>query len=233
MADGVIRLLNNEPLRKNISSNTLQKIVSTAWENSAVAHVKLLEKITGEKQSIQYNLPEIKLDHLKQMTTKKGIIQFSKINQPDIDSGYTLDDNARALITMCMHYKLTGDETDLEYIQKYISFIDHCQQPAGDYLNYVDKNGKFTGQNKAVNLDDANGRAFWALGYTVSLMGLIPREIVSEAITIFEKSLPPLTSVHSTRAMAFVIKGLYYYNKAINSPKNLLLLKTLAIVWPR
>jgi glycosyltransferase involved in cell wall biosynthesis len=228
LADGVIRLLNNEPLRKNISSNTLQKIVSTAWENSAVAHVMLLEKIADEKISIQYNLPDIKLDHLKQMTAKIGIIQFSKINQPDIDSGYTLDDNARALITMCMHYKLTGEETDLEYIQKYLSFIDRCQQPAGDYLNYVDEHGKFTVQNQSANLDDANGRAFWALGYTVSLMGLIPWEIVSKAISILEKSLPPLTAVHSTRAMSFVIKGLYYYTKAINSTHSLVLLKILA-----
>ena len=36
------------------------------------------------------------LNHLKKMTTDTGIIQFSKINQPDINSGYTLDDNARA-----------------------------------------------------------------------------------------------------------------------------------------
>ncbi len=228
LADGIIRLLNNESLRKNISSNTLQKIVSTAWENSAIAHAMLLERIAVGEISIQYNLPDIKLNHLWQMTTNKGIIQFSKINQPDIDSGYTLDDNARALITMCMHFKLTGDELDLEYIQKYLSFIDHCQQSAGDYLNYVDKEGKFTGQNKTDNLDDANGRAFWALGYTVSLMGLIPWEIISKAISIFKKSIPPLTSVHSTRAMAFVIKGLYYYNRAINSPQNAVLLKTLA-----
>jgi hypothetical protein len=44
------------------------------------------------------------------MTTDTGIIQFSKINQPDIKSGYTLDDNARALVAMCMYFKLTGDE---------------------------------------------------------------------------------------------------------------------------
>ena len=48
------------------------------------------------------------------MTTDFGIIQFSKINQPDILSGYTLDDNARALIATCMHYELTGDEADAE-----------------------------------------------------------------------------------------------------------------------
>ena len=29
-------------------------------------------------------------------------------------------------------------------ICKYLSFIKHCLQPAGDFLNYVDKDNKFT-----------------------------------------------------------------------------------------
>ena len=84
LAEGVMRLLNDEPLRKNISSNTLEKIVSTAWENSAVAHAMLLEKVSGDNITLDYNLPAISLIHMKHMTTDTGIIQFSKINQPDI-----------------------------------------------------------------------------------------------------------------------------------------------------
>ena len=228
LADGVIRLLNDEPLRRNISSNTLQKIVATAWENSAVAHAMLFEKMTCNKMAIRYDLPVINLNHLQKMTTHEGIIQFSKINQPDLESGYTLDDNARALIAMCMHYKLSGDEKDMEYIQRYFQFIKHCQQPDGDFLNYVDKKKKFTGQNKDVNLDDANGRAIWALGYIISLMGVIPYEMVSEAITLIEKSLPRLSKIHSTRAMAFAVKGIYYYYSAIKSPESLVLARTFA-----
>jgi len=228
LADGVIRLLNDEPLRKNISSNTLQKIVSTAWENSAVAHAMLLEKIAGDKITLQYNLPVINLDHLKHLTTATGMIQFSKINQPHIRSGYTLDDNARALVAMCMHYKLTGDEGSLFYIDKYLSFIKFCLQPGGDFLNYVDMNNKFTGQNKEVNLDDSNGRAVWALGYLVSMIDLLPGEISSEAESILDQSLLRIGMVHSTRAMAFAVKGIYYQQSAIKSPENLVLLKTFA-----
>lgn len=43
------------------------------------------------------------------MTTPFGMIQFARINHPDIESGYTLDDNARALIAICQHYELTAD----------------------------------------------------------------------------------------------------------------------------
>ena len=228
LAGSVIRLLNDESLRLNISVNTLQKIVSTAWENSAVAHAMLFEKIIGEKLTVRYNLPAINLDHLKQMTTNTGIIQFSKINQPDLSTGYTLDDNSRALVAICMYYKSTGDEKSIFYIQKYLRFIKFCQQPGGDFLNYVDQDNKFTDQNKCVNLDDANGRAVWALGYLISLVDQLPTKIILEADRIIEKTMPYLVRIHSTRAMAFAIKGLYYYHRTIESPENLNLIKTFA-----
>jgi glycosyltransferase involved in cell wall biosynthesis len=228
LADGVIRLLNDEQLQRNIRSNTLQKIVSTVWENSAVAHSKLFEKIAGDKIKLQFDLPAINLNHLMHMTTNTGIIQFANINQPDISSGYTLDDNARALVATCMYFRLTGDKAIVNYIKQYLSFVKLCLQPAGVFLNYVNKDKKFTDQNKTVNLDDANGRAVWALGYLVSLTGMLPVEITSEAETIIEKSLARLGIVHSTRAMAFAIKGLYYYQWAIKSPEILNMIKIFA-----
>jgi glycosyltransferase involved in cell wall biosynthesis len=228
LAESVNRLLNDDQLRRNMSTNALQKIVSSAWENSAVEHATLFERISGSKMKLQYNLPKINLEHLKLMTTSTGIIQFSKINQPDIESGYTLDDNARALIAICMYYKSTEDKKSIPAIKKYLSFIKLCQQPAGDFQNYLNKADQFTAQNKDVNLEDSNGRAIWALGYVISLIGILPAEIISEADKILGKSIKYIDSMHSTRAMAFSIKGLYYYHTAIKSPENLVHIKTLA-----
>lgn len=228
LAEGVNRLLNDYPLRKSIITNTLQKIVSTAWENSAVAHAMLFQSISGNKIRMQYNLPVINLHHIKAMTTEVGMIQFSKINQPDIKSGYTLDDNARALVASCMYLKSTGDKTCIEDIKTYLDFIRFCQQFEGDFLNYVDQKKNFSGQNQEVNLDDSNGRAVWALGYLISLKSKLPKEIVLEAETIFQKSLNHIRTVNSTRAMAFAIKGIFYYHKAVKSPENIDLVKTLA-----
>lgn len=228
LAAGVIRLLNDNLLRRHISVNTLQKIVSTAWENSAVEHTKLFEKIAHEKITLKYNLPAVNLNHLKQMTTDTGIIQFSKINQPDLCSGYTLDDNARSMVAMCMHFLLTGDIKSIWYINKYLNFIKLCQQPSGDFLNYVDIDEKFTDQNKTSNLDDSNGRAIWALGYLISEKKLLPGKTSAEAIAIFQKAIPKVETIYSTRAMAFSIKGLYYYHRVMKSPENLTLVRTLA-----
>ena len=228
LAESVVLMLNNDQLRKSISTNALQKIVSTSWENSAIAHAMLVGKTIDSSKSIHYNLPAIKLDHMKLMTNETGIIQFSKINQPDISTGYTLDDNARALVATCMYYKLSGDDKCLYYIQKYLSFIKFCQQPGGDFLNYVDENLQFTSQNGGCNLEDSNGRAIWALGYLISFVDVLPTKIILEADRIIEKSLRIIGNIHSTRAMSFALKGLYYYHATIKSPENIQLIKTFA-----
>lgn len=228
LGESVITLLTNDELRKKIVINTLQKIVSTVWENSAVAHAILFQKIAGDKIKIQYNLPVINLNHLKAMTTDVGIIQFSFMNEPDITTGYTLDDNARALVATCMNYKQVGAKERINDISKYLSFIKRCQQPNGDFLNYIDEEQNFTDQNKTVNLDDSNGRALWALGYLLILKGRLPDEIIAEAELIFKKSLLHIVKIKSPRAMAFALKGIYYRQKVIKSPENLVIIKTFA-----
>jgi len=228
LAKDVIMLLNNDLLRKSIITNTLQKIVSTAWENSAVAHAMLFQKIESDKIKIQFNLPEINFNHLNAMTTDIGVIQFSKVNQPDISTGYTLDDNARALVATCMSFKLENSKEKAEQIRKYLDFIKFCQLPAGDFLNYVDKDKNFTEQNKKVNLEDSNGRAVWSLGYVLLLKDLLPEDIITETEKILDKSLEHILQIDSPRAMAFVIKGIYYREKVKKSPENLNIIKTFA-----
>lgn len=228
LSEQVNRLLNDELLRKATSLKGLQKITSTVWENAAVAHALLFNKISGNKMSLDYNLPDIKLDHLKRMTTDFGMLQFSKINQPDPGSGYTLDDNARALIALCMHYESTGDVTDIEDMVKYFDFIKYCLQPGGNFLNYVDQHGNFTGQNNDANLEDANGRAVWALGYLVARKDSLPATLVKNAEVTIHQTLRYLGSLRSPRAIAFAVKGLYYYNSWYNSPEIIQLITTLS-----
>jgi glycosyltransferase involved in cell wall biosynthesis len=228
LAKEVIDLLSDEKLMKNISLNGLHQMTPTSWENSAIAHAKLFEIITEDGISLQYKIPEINLNHLKRMTTNFGIIQFSVINKPDIDSGFTLDDNARSLIAMCQHYQLTNDKTDLELIHKYFNFIEYCYQENGYFLNYVDEKKEFTDQNYQTNLEDSNGRAIWALGFLLSISDLLPSELVEKAKKLVKNSLLNVSQIHSTRAMAFTIKGIYYFNLKNNSPENVFIIKQLA-----
>ena len=228
LAEKLILLLKNETLRNTLSINALQYIIASAWENSAVAHALLLHRIAKIKKPLRFSLPEINVNHLKQMTTGFGLIQFSNINQPDIESGYTLDDNARALIAMCMHYKMTGAKKDLVYIRRYLNVIRYCQDPYGNFLNYVDQNKFFTQQNYTVNLEDANGRAVWALGYLLSSAKLITEDIIAEAEIVFSGVFPHLKSFQSARAIAFIIKGLYHSISLTFTSEKQNLIKELA-----
>jgi hypothetical protein len=228
LAKEVNRLLSNDKLRKKISINGLHKIVPSAWENSAIAHAFLFEKMGSENLNLDYKIPEINLDHLKKLTTGFGMIQFSVINQPDLDSGYTIDDNARAMVAMCKHFELTKDKTDLDYIKIYLNFITYCLQDDGSFLNYVDEDRHFTKQNYETNLEDSNGRAIWALGYLISLESVLPAALVEKAKKTLERASVNVLKMNSTRAMAFTIKGLYYVNTKEKSVKNTSIIKELA-----
>lgn len=211
LADAVNNLLADDQRRKNISANGLHRMAPTAWENAAIKHAILLQRASLGSISLNYSLPPLNLDHIKKLTTDFGMIQFSKINQPDLDSGYTLDDNARALIATCMHFELTKDEATLPLIEIYFSFIKHCLQPGGHFLNYVNENKTFTKQNTSTNLEDANGRAIWAVGYMTSLRELLPIDLITDGEKIIQQALPNVSDIRSTRSMAFIIKGLFYY----------------------
>lgn len=228
LAAEVNHLLLDEQLRKNISANGLHKIAPTAWENAAIAHALLFQKIAEDTLSLHYKIPEINLDHIKKLTTSFGMIQFSNINQPDINSGYTLDDNARAMVAMCQHFEFTKDVIDLEYIYIYFDFIKYCMQPGGHFLNYVDEYQQFTKQNNTTNLSDSNGRAIWALGYLISIGDLIPQDLAKAVQTTMHTALLNVNKIHSTRAMAFIIKGVYYSNTKNKSAQNVALIKELA-----
>lgn len=229
LAQKTIELLNNSKLLKEMRLNALHKISPTSWQNSAIAHIDLVKNNSNKlKVELQYEIPEISLNHIKRMTTEDGLIQFSAIATPNIQSGYTLDDNARALIAVTKHYQLTNEETDLELIDIYLKFILLCQQENGSFLNYVDKDGNFTPNNSNENLEDANGRAIWALGEFISLKEIIPNNLIRKAKFSIEKALINIHKFRSPRAVSFAIKGLYFYNLDTQSPRINYIITSLA-----
>ncbi len=229
--EGLVKQVNllckDENYRNQISLNALHKMASTAWENIAIAYAALFVKLSEEIELI-YNLPPVNLKHVKKMTTNVGIIQFAVINKPDISSGYTVDDNARALVAMCMDYEMTLNENNLPYIYTYVQFLKYCLQKKGNFLNYVDENKNFTSQNLETNLEDSNGRAIWALGFVISKGHLFDTVFIDDVITLFDKSVNNISSLYSTRAMAFTIKGLYYKNLYLQDENDVALVKLFA-----
>jgi len=156
------------------------------------------------------------------------MLQFAKIYEPDLESGYTLDDNARALIAVCKHYELFQENEDLQLIETYLNFIKFCLLNESYFLNYVDINKQFTSQNYSTNLADANGRAIWALGYLLSNAAILPDHIINTGLVLFERAIICIDKIYSTRAMGFIIKGLFYKNNCFPTSDNTALITSLA-----
>lgn len=222
LAEKMNELLKDEDLLESMKMKSLHSSSATSWDNAAISHGHLFAEQVEKPLQLKYKKPQINLDHLKAMTTNVGIIQFSKIDTPDLESGYTLDDNARALITICENYKLTKNTDDLKLAKTYINFILKCQRDDCMFLNYVDKNKKFTEQNSEVNLEDSNGRAIWALGNAYNSL----EEGIDIDTTLFQNMkwsinhfCSPMNHFNSPRALAFAIKGLYFFNLKENDNK--------------
>lgn len=211
LAVHTIELLSNIPLRISMGINALQKTRETAWENIALKHFHNYQKIIGTPKVQKVSYPEIKLDHLKQLTTVTGIIQFSKISIPDRSSGYTLDDNARALIAFCYHYEQFKNKEVISYISLYLDFVILCQKANGTFINYIDENNQVHIKNDYVNLEDSNARAIWALGTVISFGEILPNSIIERANSCFLKCKNWVGTLLSPRAVGFAIKGLYRF----------------------
>lgn len=221
-----IRLLNDENLRKRMGKNAFYKIRHTIWENVANQIMELFRPFI-EHSNYRYRIPPINLEHIKHLTTDMGIIRFSNFDIADINSGYSMDDNARALIAMSQHYELTKKPSDLKLVNTYLDYIVYCQKSDGSFINYVDKDGSIHIRNNTENLDDTNGVAIWALGFLLS-QDNFNKLMLDKAEICMQNAITNVENIHSPSAMAFTIKGLYYYNLKKYDKKITASIKVLA-----
>jgi glycosyltransferase involved in cell wall biosynthesis len=195
----------SENLSESMGKNSYIHTRHMTWSNVALSYLDLFRNhihVAAERVS-----PNISLHHMEQLTDDFGIIQFAKMSKPDLMSGYTLDDNARALLVACMSHQ-SFQKSQLLSIEKYLSFINYVQQEDGKLYNYVN-------DQRVVNMqhwtDDAHGRAMWSLGYLLSVPSL-PVITRDKAAEIFVKALDVADKITSPRAVASIIIGLYYAN---------------------
>ncbi|MBK0369897.1 glycosyltransferase [Flavobacterium agrisoli] len=229
-AEATLRLLSDANLRRNMAINAYAATTKTSWENTALKHLSVYQKIAKGLASTKITYPTININHLKRMTTDLGMIQFCQISEPDLESGYTIDDNARALMAMVKHYQLHDDEADLHYLKTYLNFIIRCQLPEGNFTNYIDQHNQIEARNEHENLEDANGRAVWALGTLMRLntVKTLPSSMVYRATACLNKALSYVAQLQSPRAMGFAIKGLYALYQVTPTPKLLALIQDRA-----
>jgi hypothetical protein len=139
LAQAAIALLMDPARMDRLGRNALQRMRATGWDNVAIAHARTFALRTRSTDRLSFQWPAVSLDHLQRMTDRIGMVQFCDISEPDVRSGHTLDDNARALIALCIHAgNADGIGQDRALAARYVDYIVHCQQANGRFLNYAD-----------------------------------------------------------------------------------------------
>ena len=224
-AGAIIKLLGNNRLRLQMGKNAYFRTRHMTWQNVALSYLKYFSQFAPELTLEHRKLPPIKLTHLAKLTDNFGIIQFAKLTEPDLSSGYTLDDNARALIVATLHYKKFRIPFSLKLASIYLNFIYRTAKPNGYFNNFVNPNHTIDEQkNRQENPEDANSRALYALAQ-VSTTHQIPKHMRYQARSLFEQSFRKNVAFSSPRAIAFYIKALYYLLLKWKEPKILATLR--------
>ncbi|KKQ50425.1 MAG: Alpha-glycosyltransferase-like protein, Glycosyltransferase family 4 [Candidatus Woesebacteria bacterium GW2011_GWB1_38_5] len=198
ISSALIELLNDNKMLQIMNRIAYEKTRPMLWSNVSEGYLKLL---------VENTLPPINLTHLRNMTDEFGIFQFSEFGKPNKEYGYTLDDNARALV-ICSWLKHTDPKIDIDDLMiKYLNFIKYCQKPDGRFINYLDHLHKSeTFQNDQEDLEDASARAMWALSEAIG-NPLVSENIKSSAEKIFKRALPNIKDSEHLRSSALIIKS--------------------------
>jgi glycosyltransferase involved in cell wall biosynthesis len=184
------------------------------WSNVAQEYLTLLKETF---------VPFLKIDHLKRMTDEFGMFQFARLSTPNTAFGYTLDDNARALIVSLWLAKRNYQEELSPLIHIYFRFMKQCFKPDGVFLNYISyKDRSPTSQNSGEILEDTQGRALWALS-EVMQSDQLSTSVKNEAKEMFLKALAKSHQFIHLRAQAYVIKACALALSSLPEQKNTLL----------
>jgi uncharacterized protein YyaL (SSP411 family) len=107
------------------------------------------------------------LTHLKRLTTKDGLVQHADKEVPDPSFGYSIDDNARALIVCLWHYRQFQDPSVLQLAEIYFSYIERVEKEGGSFHNFLSFAETVLDSEGS---EDSIGRAIWALGEVISCL---------------------------------------------------------------
>jgi hypothetical protein len=142
----------------------------------------------------------IPLEHLDRLTDSTGLIQHAIYGIPRRQSGYTTDDNARALRLCARLWAQCPGKRLLGRVTKYLSFLEYAHGPGGGFHNFLSYRRHWL---DAAGSGDCLGQAVLALAEVLG-SGL-PDDHRALARELIESALPALADLRSVRAQAYVI----------------------------
>lgn len=237
LAQAIIHLLENDVERHAMRKRAYQYARHMIWPEVAKAYLACCDEVyrsgrqavatlqqftsvpnsTPSRWERYADWPEVRWDHVRRLTDQTGLLQHARYSLPLYASGYTTDDNARALVACVWHEEWRGEPGEEGPLgERYLAFLtfafDEQQQMFRNVLSY-DRRWLEDGHS-----EDAHGRALWALG-TVMSRSVRPHWRQA-AWSLWQRALPTVTRFSSPRAWALTLLGLREYLRAY--PRHLL-----------
>jgi hypothetical protein len=185
MAEQIIDLLDNDVERHAMRKKAYTFSRDAVWKEVSRKYLQVFSEVRQNrtrnprprhsyveniKAITNFELPEIKLDHLKAFTDDTGILQHANYTIPDRTHGYCTDDNARALLVAAMGQKyLPTNGWGLDFLSgHYLGFLLYAfNEKNGRFRNFMTYSRQWM---EEIGSEDAHGRAIWCLGKAVAFL---------------------------------------------------------------
>ena len=224
IAEQIIDLLDNDTNRHTIRKKAYTFCREAIWKEISRRYLEVFSEVKlgrtrcprprhlyveNIKSITNFELPEMKLDHLRILTDDTGILQHATYTIPNRDYGYCIDDNARALMVADMvrtHLSTVGIGFD-SLSSHYLSFLRSAfNVETGRFRDFMTYARQWT---EEVGSEDAHGRVLWSLGNAVALLEDSGHLLMST--TLFNQALKAVEHFFSPRAIAFALVGIRAY----------------------
>jgi glycosyltransferase involved in cell wall biosynthesis len=231
IAQKTIELLDTPAMRHAMRKRAYLFARDMVWEKVAQGYMESFTRVRSDRMEtprVQFSaraskqtlkqIPELNLNHLNALTDDTGILQHAIFTVPNRAEGYSIDDNARALIFTVMLEQSSTDQTGAGRIEKiepaspdrafrYMAFLEHAFNPKKKrFRNFLGYDRRWMEEEGS---EDSHGRALWALGTVLAHSA--NHGLRGAAGRLFEFSLPAALEFHSPRACAYSLLGIQAY----------------------
>ncbi|HHE75309.1 MAG TPA: glycosyltransferase, partial [Desulfobacteraceae bacterium] len=224
LAEQIIDLLDNSVARHALRKKAYTFCREAIWKEVSRRYLEVFSEvklhrarhprprysyIENIKSITNFELPDLKLDHLKTLTDDTGILQHANHTIPDRFHGYCTDDNARALMVAAMGRKyLLADSRCFDSLaNQYLGFLLYAFNVETErFRNFMTYSRQWI---EEIGSEDAHGRALWGLGKAVAYLDN-PGQLAMST-RLFNQALRAVEHFTSPRAIAFTLVGMHAY----------------------
>jgi glycosyltransferase involved in cell wall biosynthesis len=224
IAEQISDILDNEVVRNAMRKRAYTFCRESIWKEVARKYLVLFNEVRSNRSRkprprytynenvkiiTNFDLPDLKLDHLLMLTDDTGIFQHAVHTVPNRDYGYCTDDNARALIVTAMGRKYSnGENLNFDSLSNcYLSFLQYAfNTKNGRFRNFMTYDRKWV---EEIGSEDAHGRTLWSLGMAVVYLNHSGQ--MELATSLFNKAIKAVEEFLSPRAIAFSLIGIHAY----------------------